>query len=62
MPYVKLINMQLLNKKTIGTKNMFALNMPKKICINVLDGLKNQATEDSIGWRLMLLHASSLKN
>jgi hypothetical protein len=49
MPYVKLINMQLLKKKTLRTRNMFPLNMPKQICINVLDGLKNQAIEDSIG-------------
>jgi hypothetical protein len=41
---------------------MFSLNMPKKICINVLDGLKNQANEDTIGWRLTFPHASSLKN
>jgi hypothetical protein len=55
---LRLVNIQLLKKKSLGTWNMFPLNLLKQICKNVLHHLKNKGKKYKNGQRLALPHAS----
>jgi hypothetical protein len=59
---LRLFNIQLLKKESLGIWNMFPWNILKQICKNVLHCLKNKWKEEKNGRRLALLHASSLEN